>query len=534
MSYGYSHRFLLDASGNRIASSQASMETAVRHYRAGDLAEAELACRQLVANDAQHFDGLHLLGVVCLDQGKYAEAITFLARAERQRSDDSRIQYNLGSAHLGLKQHPEAEQHLRKALALRPGDSAVLNNLGNVLADTARHAEAIGCYRQVLAVYADHAPAHYNLGRSLAALDQLDEAIGHFRAAIGDGSADPERLADVYASLAEALVESGRFDEALAACREMARYRPAVAEWNESLALLLLGRYAEGWRKYESRWQVPEHDRPRRDARIPDLAEVVGKRVLLTCEQGHGDLFQFARYAPLLARRGAQVALQVYVEQKALMQTLEGVETVVAREELEPVADIVTPMLSMPLVFGTEAGTIPAEVPYLHAPAASLAAWHERLGPRTKPRIGLAWWGSQHIPKRSVPIEALLPVLSLPDVEFHGLQKELPATQSDWLTAHPLVIDHCDDLDTYADTAALIALSDLVITIDTSVAHLAGALGKPVWIMLPYSADWRWLLDRSDSPWYPTARLFRQHRRGVWDDVVADVAAALAAWRDSD
>jgi hypothetical protein len=266
------------------------------------------------------------------------------------------------------------------------------------------------------------------------------------------------------------------------------------------------------------------------DARVPRLEEVAaGTRILLTCEQGHGDLFQFARYAPLLARRGARVALQIYVEQKALMQTLEGVETVVAREEPEPPADIVTPLLSMPLVFGTRLGSIPAAVPYLHVPPASMAVWQQRLGPRTRPRIGLAWWGSQHIAKRSVPIEALRPVLSLPGIEFHALQKEFSPAQRDCLAAHPLVTDHSDELDTYADTAALIALSDLVVTIDTSVAHLAGALGRPVWVMLPYSADWRWLLERSDSPWYPTARLFRQHRRGVWDDVVADVAQALGA-----
>ena len=535
MSYGYSHRFLLDASGNRIAPSPAeAMAAAVRCYRAGDYAGAERRCRALLAHDARHIDALHMLGVVCLDQGRFDDSVGHLTAAAAERHDDPRIQYNLGSALLGLKRYQEAERHLRRALALRPGDAAALNNLGNALADLGRHDEAVPCFRQVLAMQPGHAPAHYNLGRSLAALGVLEEAVAHFRAALGDGSADPERLADVYASLGEALVDLGRYDEALAACRAMAGARPAVAAWNESLALLLLGRYAEGWQKYEGRWDVPDHDRPRPDARVPTLEEVAGKTVLLTCEQGHGDIFQFARYAPLLAHRGARVAMQVYVEQKAVMQTLDCVETVVAREEAEPPADIVTPLLSMPLVFGTELDSIPAKVPYLHAPPASVAIWRQRLGPRARPRVGLAWWGSQHIAKRSVPIAALLPVLSLPGIEFHSLQKDFPAAHRDWLADRPLVIDHSDALDTYADTAALIELLDLVVTIDTSVAHLAGALGGPVWVMLPYSADWRWLLDRDDSPWYPTARLFRQRQRGNWNGVVADVMQALVAWQAND
>jgi tetratricopeptide (TPR) repeat protein len=506
------------------------MEAAVRYYRAG-YAEVERCCLELIAHDALHFDALHLLGVVCLDQARFSDSVSYLTRADSQRPDDPRIQYNLGSALLGLKQYRQAEPHLRRAVALRPRDPGALNNLGNVLADMGRHEEAIQYFRQVLDIQSNHAPAHYNMGQSLATLDRLEEALVSFQSALQHGAgADANRLADVYASLGEALVGLGRYDDALAACRAMHAFKPEVAEWNESLALLLLGRYAERWLKYEGRWFVPDHDRPRADARLPDLAEVAGKSILLTCEQGHGDIFQFARYAPLLGRLGARVFLQVYVEQKELMETLENVEMVLAREEPEPPTDIVTPLLSMPLVFDTELDSVPADVPYLRAPAARLETWQQRLGPRTRPRIGLAWWGSQHIPKRSLSIETLLPVLSLPGIEFHGLQKELPTAQGDWLVTHPLVIDHSHELHDYADTAALITLLDLVITIDTSVAHLAGAMGKPVWIMLPYSADWRWLLDCDDSPWYPTARLFRQHLRGDWDGVVADVASEIVEW----
>jgi tetratricopeptide (TPR) repeat protein len=507
------------------------MVAAARYYHARDYAEAERCCLELIAIDERHFDALHLLGVVCLDRAQHPDSVGYLTRAARQRADDPKVHYHLGTALLRLKLYEQAEPELRRALALRPHDPATLNNLGNLLADREQHEDAIQCFRQVLDIQSRFAPAHYNMGQSQAALDRLEEAVVSFKAALANGAgASADQLADVYASLGEALVGLRRYDEALATCRAMSSLKPELAQWNASLALLLLGRFAEGWPKYEGRWHVADHDLPRADARVPELAEVAGKRILLTREQGHGDIFQFARYAPLLALHGARVSLQVYLEQKELMQTLAGVETVIAMGEKEPPYDIVTPLLSLPLVFGTELDSVPADVPYLRAPPARLEAWRRRLGPRTQPRIGLAWWGSQHIPKRSLSIEALLPVLLLPNIEIHVLQKELPPAQRDWLETHPRLIDHSDELHDYADTAALISLLDLVVTIDTSVAHLAGALGKPVWIMLQYSADWRWLLDCDDSPWYPTARLFRQHQRGVWDGVVADVANELIAW----
>jgi tetratricopeptide (TPR) repeat protein len=534
MSYRLSHRFSIAASGEPITPTPDGMQAAARFYRARDYDQTERCCLELIEHDERHFDALHLLGVVCLDRSQLADAIGYLRRAARERDDDASVHYHLGTALLGLKLYDEAEPPLRRSLALRPGDLGALNNLGNVLAGSNKNAAAIECYRRVLDIRPDHVPARYNMARSLAALDRLEEAVADFRTALADAptGTDAGRVADIHASLGEALVALGRYDEAQATCRQMSGLRPEVADWNESLVLLLRGRFAEGWRKYEGRWHVADHDPPHKDARVPDLTEITGKRVLIVSEQGHGDMIQFARYAPLLARHGARICLQTYVELKALMQTLEGVETVIAIEEQTPPVDIVTPLLSLPLVFGTELDSIPADVPYLHAPPATLAAWQQRLGPRKKPRIGLAWWGSQHIPKRSLSIEALLPVLSLDGIEVHSLQKDLPPAQRDWLTARPMPIDHSADLHDFADTAALMSLLDLVVTIDTSVAHLAGALGKPVWIMLQHSADWRWLLERNDSPWYPTARLFRQQQRGDWDSVVADVAQALSATAD--
>lgn len=527
MSYALSTRFQIDATGRPIPTY--GMDAAARYYRAHNLTEAERCCRELIELDPRHFDALHLLGVVHLDRSQFADAITWLTRASQERPDDAQANYHLGTAQLGLKLYEQAETTLRRALAARPDDAGTLNNLGNALAGNKKHAAAIKCFQQVQRLAPGHAASHYNMGRALAELDRLDDAVASFRAALMNAPVEiePGRLADIHAALGHAFVGLGRYDEARAECHAIAATDPGVAEWNESLVLLLLGQYKDGWLKYEGRWHVKDHDPPRAGARVPALTEVVGKRVLLIAEQGHGDMIQFARYASLLAAHGAKVSVQTYIELKSMMQTLQRVETVVADTEPEPAADIVTPLLSLPMMFGTDLATVPSKVPYLHAPRERKAAWQQRLGPPTRRRVGLAWWGSQHIAKRSLPIELLLPILSTPNAEFHALQKEVPPAHREFMAAHPALIDHSADLADFADTAALISQLDVVVTIDTAVAHLAGALGKPVWIMLQHSADWRWLLDRTDSPWYPTARLFRQKHAGDWKDVVSRVARAL-------
>jgi tetratricopeptide (TPR) repeat protein len=526
MNLGYSHRFTLHAPPSH------GIDEAARLYQARDYVNAERCCRELLQHEPRHFEALHLIGVVCLNDGRLTDAVRYLQLAASEQPDNARVHYHLGTALLGVKQYEPAEAALRRALELQPRDSNTLVNLGNVLAACGRHSEAIHCYQQVLVNDTAHLHAQFNFGRSLAAMDRLDEAVATFRTALATAPADLDanRLADIYVNLGQALVGLGRYDKAIAACRAIADSRPQEAAWNESLILLLLGQYEEGWRKYEARFGIADHDPPRADARVPTLAEVHGKQVLLVPEQGHGDLIQFARYVPLLADRGADVTLSTYAELKPLMQTLPGVGRVVLHDEAEPPVDIVTPLLSLPLVFGTRVNTVPARVPYLHAPTKWVSIWQPRLGPRVRSRIGLCWWGSQHILKRSLSVEMLLPLLSIPDLEVHALQKEIPADQRDWLAKHGLLIDHSAELQDYADTAALISLLDLVVTIDTSVAHLAGALAAPVWIMLQHNADWRWLVDRSDSPWYPTARLFRQRQAGNWAHVVAEVTSALRCW----
>jgi Flp pilus assembly protein TadD len=506
------------------------MEQAARHYRAGEREAAARCCRAALQQQPRDFDALHLLGVLETDDGHPTEAIDWLQRAIGVRADVAQAHYHLGNALLAAERANDALASFADALALLPDHVDALNNQGNALRSLSRIDEAIACYRRALTIRPDFVAAHYNLGRTLLTQQRPEEAVAPLRAALaGNVSArDAHHLADVYGELGRALLALDRVEEALETCHALQAKLPdnPSAAWNESLALLQLGRYREAWPKYELRFAVPTHDKPRAGHHVLDLDVVAGKRVVLAAEQGRGDLIQFARYAPLLARRGAEVVIEAYPDLVALLHTLDGVADVIEPETDTP-HDLLTSLLSLPMAFGTDLGSIPAAVPYLHARADRLAAWRDRLGRRTAPRVGLAWWGFQHIPERSMPVAALEPLLRQPGIEFHALQKELPAAHLDWLAANPLLTQHAEALADFADTAALITEMDLVITIDTAVAHLAGALGKPVWIMLLRGADWRWLRHRSDSPWYPTARLFRRGAEHDWSAVVDAVARAL-------
>jgi hypothetical protein len=506
------------------------MEQAARHYRAGEGEAAARCCRAALQEQADDFDALHLLGVLETDAGHTTEAIDWLRRAIAVRGNVAQVHYHLGNALLAAGRAADAFAAFADALALQPAHADALNNQGNALRTLGRFDDAIACYRQALAIRPNFNVAHYNLGRTLAALQRPEDAVASLRAALaGDIPAqDAGRLADIYGELGRALLALDRVEDALETCRALQARLPndPGAAWNESLALLQLGRYREAWPKYEWRFAVPAHDPPRPGHHVLDLDAVAGKRVLLATEQGRGDILQFVRYAPLLAHRGAEVVVEAYPDLVALLRTLDGVADVVAHETDTP-HDLLSSLLSLPMAFGTEVESIPAAMPYLHAPADRLASWSDRLGPRRAPRIGLAWWGSQHIPERSLPGAALEPLLRQSDFEFYGLQPEIPDGHRDWLAANGGKILTAGALRDFADTAALIMQMDLVISIDTAVAHLAGALGCPVWIMLLRGADWRWLRHRADSPWYPTARLFRRGAERDWASVVDAVVRAL-------
>jgi hypothetical protein len=304
------------------------------------------------------------------------------------------------------------------------------------------------------------------------------------------------------------------------------------------LLRLLVGDFERGWPQYEWRWKSRVLALRKRDFPQParlGADAIGGKTILLHGEQGLGDAIQFCRYAPLLAAKGARVIVEVDASLRELVSGLAGVSQCVAKGNALPRFDLHCTLLSLPLAFGTRLETIPAAIPYLHALPSAEANWQLRLGPATRPRIGLVWSGSPrnlHDTDRSIGLPALLPLLELP-ATFVSLQRDVRAQDAPLLLERSDILPFGGALGSFADTAALICSLDLVITVDTAVAHLAGALGRPVWILLPFIPDWRWLLDRTESPWYPTARLFRQTAGREWHDVVNRVREALRDWLEN-
>ncbi len=515
---------------------------AARHYAAQDYPAAASVCRDIIDADARHFDALHLLGVVLSRQGRHAEAVPYLQRAAAERADNAQLQCNLCTALLALQQAEPAMIACRRALALAPADPDVLNNLGLAHKALGQTQAAIDAFRQVTTLCPDNTQAWFNLAVVLGDVGQPEQALVASRTALLVAPPDlpVPRLADITAEVGRSLMALGQPEAALAVCKDVLQRHPdqAVLRWNMSLAHLLLGRFAEGWPGYESRWLVPQHE-PRPDATyVLDPARISSQHVLILAEQGRGDTLQCVRYAGLLCERGARVSLQVYPNLVDLLAAMPGIDQVVSTDSASPAADLRTTVMSLPLAFDTRLETIPATVPYLVVPDDRLAVWQSRLGPRhrlrvglaRRLRIGLAWSGSRESYGRAaMPAAALAPLLRLPGIDFHCLQKDIIAGDRAWLTqSAPQVVRHDNLLHDFADTAALVALMDGVVTIDTAVAHLAGALARPLCVMLPFSPDWRWLLHRDDSPWYPTARLFRQPARDAWDAVVQAVAAFLS------
>ena len=461
-------------------------------HRAGRLAEAEPLYLAILHEVPAHFDALHLIGVVRQQQGRDAEAIAFIDRA----------------------------------LALRPDNAAALSNRALSLRALGRAHEALACCDRALAVKPDFADAHNNRGLALAALKRPAEALKSYEAALSHAPAH----IDALNNCGIALFEVNRLDEALVCFDRVLALRPGHVHgsWNRAQVLLLMGDFARGWPEHEGRLASnPGLNRGFTQPLWLGDAPLAGRTILLRAEQGLGDTIQFCRYAPMVAARGARVVLEVQRPLVDLMRTLDGAIEVVARGDALPAFDLHCPLLSLPLVFKTELTSIPARTPYLRAPAGAID-WKSRLGTK-RPRIGLVWSGNpghKRDAARSIPFYALMPLLDI-DASFVSLQKDVRASDAALLKQTGQVVDVADSLTSFAETASLIATLDLVISVDTSAAHLTGALGKPLWLLLPQVPDWRWLMGRDDSPWYPTARLFRQDTTRAWGGVVARIRAAL-------
>jgi Tfp pilus assembly protein PilF len=438
----------------------------------------------------------------------------------------------------------EAEQHHREALLLDPAFAEAHNGLGLVHYHFGRVAEAENCFRGCLRLWPDHPGAHLNLAVALQSRGRLDEAEVCYRDALRLG----QDAAQVHSNLSVLLRELGRPAEAEASCREALRLRPELADAQVNLAvsLLLAGRWAEAWPLYEARWRCSSLALVRREFAQPQWTgeqPIAGANVLLHAEQGFGDTLQFCRYARLVAALGARVVLEVPRALARLLVQLEGVAQVVAEGDALPEFDLHCPLMSLPLAFATTPEIVPGPVPYLTADPAQVAVWRDALAELPGRRIGLVWAGSSRNfqphavaldRRRSMRLADMAPLAGVRGCSFVSLQLGPPAAQLNEPPAGLVVLDVAQWLGDFADTAALVANLDLVIAVDTSVAHLAGALGKPVWLLNRFDSCWRWLLGRDDSPWYPGLRQFRQEGQGDWEGVMQLVVGALEESGDYD
>lgn len=465
-----------------------AVQAALADHRAGHSAQAEAACRALLAAQPDNAEALHVLGLILAGTNRADEGIELI----------------------------------RQSIAYRPGAREGHQNLGILLMKRRRWKDAAQAYRQFLAIFPADPMAHASLCGVLSELDQPDAALAAGRKAL---ELDP-RCVEAMDHLGITCSRTNRYEEAIGWFRKAIAIRPdfATSHHNLSHVLLRLGRFEAGWEEYEYRWSVGDPPPAKPSFRIPewDGKPLEGRRILLWPEQGYGDIFQFVRYATLVARMGGEVVVAAPTEMAELMRTVEGVAEVISRGMIEKPADCHYPIMSLPRIFRTRLETIPAQVPYQRASPDRVRHWRERLSGEGK-RIGLVWAGrpthlSDH--RRSMPLAKLAPLLSLPGTRFFSLQKGDASAQLGSLPGELKITDLAGDLRDFSETAGLIEALDHVIAVDTAVAHLAGALGKPVSLLLATHPDWRWMLDRADTPWYPTIRLFRQQMAGDWDSVI--------------
>ena len=508
-------------------------------HEAGRLREAAQLYREVLAIDSSHADSWHLLGLVEMGAGQAGLAIGHIVKAIELQPEVSAYHYNLGSALLASGKLTEAEACLREAMRLEPGDPDVPNLLGNVFQNLGRYEEAETQYRAALRLDGAHPDAHNNLGSLLTRTGSFEAAETHLRDAV---RLQPESL-EAHNNLAVTLSSLCRPQDAVTCLREALRLSPAHADlhYNLAAALLLGGRFEEGWREFEWRWRMSSFPGPAREFAQPMWRgeNLAGRTLLLYAEQGFGDALQFCRYASSVAARagGARIIVEAPGPLARLFLSLDGVAEIVAAGEPLPPFDLQCPLMSLPLMFKTTLETVPASIPYLAPDPMQVAVWQQRLAGLPGLRVGLVWAGEprEFNPavhavdrRRSIGLDRLSGFATLRGVSFVSLQKGRAADQlrspPPGLTIH----DWTAELSDFADTAALISGLDLVISVDTSVAHLAGALGKPVWLLNRFDTCWRWLLDRDDSPWYPSLRQFRQAHPGDWQSVLDLVRTELS------
>lgn len=470
-------------------------------------------------------------GIALRRQGKLDEAAAAYEAATARCPDLAEAHYNLGVARRAQGRTADAVRCWRHAVDRKPDFVPALNNLGSALLELGDVAGALELHRRALAADPRSLGALINLGNALRLDGDPQDAVARYRAAL---TLAPDN-AMAEANMGLALRDLGRFAESEAAYRRAIALKPdyAAAHKDLGMLLLLLDRYDEGWREYQWRWRTPLH-RPRNYDRPWWRGEdIAGKTILLHMDQGHGDTVHFLRYVPMVAARGARVVLEVQPGLKRLCGRLAGVAEAVGAGEALPPFDLFCPLLDLARIFATRLETIPAPIPYLSAEPGEAEAWRRRLAAKPGPKVGLVWAGNAAFSddfRRSPGAAPLAPLLEVEGVSFVSLQAGPEAKTLDAVPGNEKVGRAGAGFRDFADTAACIAALDLVISSCTSVPHLAGAMGKNLWLALSTVPDWRWGLERADSPWYPTARLFRQSTPGDWAGVFQRMAEALKSY----
>ncbi|MHB8898301.1 MAG: FkbM family methyltransferase [Thermoguttaceae bacterium] len=510
-----------------------ALQTAVAHHQAGRLEEAALIYAEILAAAPDCADAHHLLGLIDAARGRHDLAMERIGHAIRLRPATAVYHGNLGKLLKDRGRPVEAEAAYREAVRLDPAAAEALLGLGLALKTQGRLNEAAGWFRQAAQADPHSLLAQMQLGSAVRRAGNIDEAIACFRRAL---EIKPDH-ARAHSNLGSALRLKGRLEEAAACCRRAIQIQPdyAIAHLNLAIIQLTTGDLPSGWPEYE--WRLELEDaavsplcRPRWDGSPLD-----GRTILLFLEQGAGDVFQFIRYVPLLRRRGAKVFVECPSGLAPILQAADlGIDRLVLSGSELPPFDVACPLLSLPGIVGTTLENIPGGAPYLKADPVLVENWRPRLEALKGFRVGIVWQGRREHSEdrwRSIPLAEFEPLSRVEGVTLISLQKGDGAEQL--CGAGFPVVDWTHQMDDvcgpFTDTAAILSQLDLVIACDSAVAHLAGALGVPAWLALSATADWRWFLDREDSPWYPRTRLFRQHTLGDWQELFRRMASALAA-----
>ena len=513
--------------GEKLLKLNEALNSAMQHQKTGRLTEAKNIYQNILENEPNQPVALYRLGLIFQQIGEKATSVELFTRALLSNPNHAETHNGLGIVLLELGKQNQAVTSFQKALDINPNYAMAHSNLGAALKGLGRLDDAVVSYQKAIAIKPEYAGAHYNLGNALRRLGKPDKAVKSYCKAL---DINP-RYAEAYTSLGFSLQALGKLDAAIENHKKALQLEPnyPLAHLNLSLALLLLGKHEEGWKEYEWRWKTDHAKKPNHDFEnsLWDGTPLNGKTLLLFAEQGLGDTIQFVRYVEEVAKYNGKIIVECQRSLFRLLKNIPQIDQLIVSGDPVPFFDVCAPLLSLPHILGTTASSIPSNTPYLFSGGVSHHLDNLQTGNKN---VGISWAGSpthNNDMNRSISLSNFVPLASIPGVNLFSLQVGERRTDLKGITGKATIIDTAHIIKDFADTAAIIDQLDLIISVDTAVAHLAGAMGKPAWVLLPFAPDFRWLQDRDDTPWYPSMTLFRQKNRGDWRDTFQDIEALL-------